>query len=251
MTYRTRQPFVYMLCVLAPLVTPLAQGAEDSQWGLGLVAGAMRKPYRDIGNDAIVFPLLSYENRWVRIKGPGIELKLAAGGSFETTLRARYSNDGYEAEDSPYLEGMRERKASIWIGPALSWQQNGTTLSFEWLADASGHSKGTQASLSLERRFTHGRWSLTPRIGATVRSAKTVNYYFGVDASEARAWRPTYKPGSSTGADLGARLTYSLDASSFLLLDAGIGQLGNAVKASPLTENSTQRHLFVGYLHNF
>jgi outer membrane scaffolding protein for murein synthesis (MipA/OmpV family) len=251
MILRIRKPVAHIVCVLAALWAQAAHGAEDVQLGIGVAAGAMRKPYRDVGDEAIAFPLLSYENRWVRIGGPGVELKLAGNGTFDAVLRARYDNDGYKAKDSAHLAGMRERKGSAWVGPALSWRLDSTTLSFEWLSDASRHSKGTQASVSLEKRFQYGRWGLVPRIGVTFRNAKTMNYYFGVDASEARTWRRAYTAGSSNGTDIGVRLTYDLNATSVLMLDAGLSKLGDAVKSSPLTESSRQSHLVVGYLYNF
>jgi len=37
-------------------------------------------------------------------------------------LRARYALEGYDAGDSPFLVGMEDRKASLWLGGAAIWK---------------------------------------------------------------------------------------------------------------------------------
>jgi outer membrane protein len=91
-----------------------AEAAEGAaSWGLGLGVGMEGKAYRGVGNDTNALPLVMFENRWVSVFGPGVDLKLPSAGPVSLRLRARYADDGFEADDSPALAGMAERKAAI------------------------------------------------------------------------------------------------------------------------------------------
>ena len=45
--------------------------AQEPAWGLGLAVSANRKPYRSFDHKAQPLPLVTYENRWISIMGPG------------------------------------------------------------------------------------------------------------------------------------------------------------------------------------
>lgn len=107
-----------LLCLLAACISS-AHAHSTPQWGAGVIAGAERKPYRDIGSDALAIPLVTYQSRYISVLGPGIDFKLPTEGPLQVALRLRYADDGYEAKDSPFLGGMGERKAGFWAGPLV------------------------------------------------------------------------------------------------------------------------------------
>ena len=92
----------------------LQQQAQEPAGGLGLAVSADRKPYRDFDDKLQPLPLLTYENRWIHIAGPGVDVKLPSLGPVGLRLRSRFGFDGYDAHDSPRLAGKRERKGSRW-----------------------------------------------------------------------------------------------------------------------------------------
>ena len=47
------------------------QQAQEPTWGLGLAVSADRKPYRSFDHKVQPLPLVTYENRWISIMGPG------------------------------------------------------------------------------------------------------------------------------------------------------------------------------------
>lgn len=74
-----------------------------------------------------------YENHWVSLLGTTLDLKLPTAGPMSFRLRARYLDEGYEAEDSPGAThcgptgwtAERGRTAhSMRIGYALTPQQS-------------------------------------------------------------------------------------------------------------------------------
>lgn len=258
---RFNSSFVPLLTLAAALT--LAQGRaqahgsdEDAastapQWGLGLAVMSEIKPYRDFDDKTEVLPVLSFENRWLRIAGPGVELKLGKSGPLSYGLLVSYAGDGYEASDSPYLAGMDKRHAGVWLGGRARYDAGFAQFSAEWSGDSSGHSQGQRLRLGVDRRFTVGVLGLTPRLSATWHDRKFVQYYYGVSAGEARADRAAYQASSAVDAELGLRLDYRLAPQQMLFLDLGVRALGRSIKDSPLVDRASVPAARLGYLYRF
>lgn len=245
-----------LVCCLLPAPGAFAQdgeraSADASSWGVGLAVMRENKPYRDFDDRTRALPMLSYENRWVRVLGPGVELKLGQAGPLAYGLSARYADDGYESGDSPALAGMSERKASFWLGGRASLRTDIATVNAEWSGDVSGHSKGQKFKLGLERRFGFGALGVTPSLSATWLDRKFVQYYYGVEAAEATATRAAYAPGSTVNTRVGLRLDYLLAPQHLLFGDLGVESLGRAIEDSPLVDRRTVPEVRFGYVYRF
>lgn len=246
---------------LAFPIQALAQGKpgepEGSSWGLGLGAGVKQQAYRGMDRDTKALPLLQFENQYVKVFGPGLELKLPGLRISDTQrlsfgLIGKYDGSGYEAEDSPFLAGMEERKGGLWAGGQVKWENDLANLSARWTADASGNSKGQQFSLGLERSFRLGpQFMLSPRLVATWQDRKTVDYYYGVRAGEARAGRAAYQGESGVNTELALRGMYLFDRQHSLFVDVGVTRLHAGIKNSPLVDRSSESNVFVGYMYRF
>lgn len=221
------------------------------QWGLGIGVGYERKPYRDFDDKARVLPLLMFENRYLSLLGTRADIKLPSYGPFTFSVRARYALDGYEDDDSPFLAGMQERKDSLWLGGAATWRAPFASLSGELLGDVSGHSKGTQFRLQLDRRLQRGAFAFTPRVAAHWMDDKYVDYYYGVQAREARFGRPAHSGEATTNLELGLRVDYTLAPRQSVFLDLSATRLGSGIKDSPLVDRSGMAGVRVGYLYRF
>jgi len=251
------------LAVLAALLSSLSASAQElsasptapgeSRWGLGLGVGSIQKPYRGVGRESVVVPILLYENRWVSVAGPVADLKLPSPNSaISFRLRARYDpGAGYEAGDSIALTGMEERKTGTWLGGALLWRTDLVDVGAEWLGDASGNSKGQRATFSLQRRFPVGSFAFTPRVEAIWLDRKNVNYYYGVRAQEASAGRSAYEADSTVNARFGVRVDYRIAPRHAVFLDLSTTRLGSEIKNSPIVERSSASSAFVGYSYQF
>ncbi len=223
----------------------------ESQWGIGVGVDVQREAYRDMDNDTQGIPLIYFENYWVRVLGPSVELKLPPAGPVSFRLKARYSLDGYEASDSPYLAGMAEREGGFWVGGEATWRTPFVNLSAELLGDASGKSEGRQFKLQADRRFGFGQFSFTPRLAAIQLDEKYVGYYYGVNASEAIPGRSQYGGDSTVNVEVGLRIDYALSPKQNVFLDLRSTRLGDGIKDSPLIDRSSQTGLRVGYLYRF
>lgn len=229
---------------------------DVSRWGLGVAAGVKQQPYAGAGNKTQGLPLIYFENRYVRVLGTGAELKLSrfdlgARSSLRFGLRAKYGLGGYKPDDAPILEGMAQRKGSLWLGAGVTWRNEIADVSAEWLGDASGKSKGQNFRLGVQRDFRAGNFTLTPRVEATWLDRKYVDYYYGVRADEARTGRPAYLGASTLNTEVGLRVGYAIDARQSVFVDVSATQLGKQVKNSPLVNRSSLTSFSAGYLYRF
>lgn len=255
-TMTTARCLAAALALSAPLAAfaqaPRGADADGaSSWAVGIALWPERKPYRDFDNKTRVWPLLTFENRWVRVFGPGVEFKLGRSGPLSYGLTLGYAGEGYKAGDSPFLTGMDKRRAGIWAGGRLGLQMGLTSFSTDLSADASNHSQGMRLRLGVDHRVPLGDFGLTPRLTATWLDRSYVDYYYGVKANEATAARAAYSPGSAVNVEFGVRADYRLDSQQVLFADVGVVALGNSIKRSPLIERSTVPELRLGYLYRF
>lgn len=232
--------------------TPEDHGREGrSSWGLGLAVMPEIKPYRDFDGKTEVWPLITFENRWVRVFGPGLEVKLGRSGPLTYGLTLAYAGDGYKSGDAPILSGMDRRRASAWLGGRLGLQTSLAQFSAEWSADTLSYSKGQRLRLGAERRFSLGEFGLTPRLTATWMDSKYVDYYYGVRANEVIPGRAAYSAGSTVNTELGLRVDYRIAPEQVLFADVSATALGSAIKSSPLVDRSTLPGVRLGWMYRF
>jgi outer membrane scaffolding protein for murein synthesis (MipA/OmpV family) len=230
---------------------PAAPAATRSSWGLGLLVSTTLRPYRDVDSRVRVLPALQYENAWVRVFGPMVDLKVPRVGPVELALRAQYMDDGYKASDSAYLAGMNDRKGGVWLGLRADWPTPVARFAAEWMADSSGNSDGQHVKLTVDRMFPVGRFGVAPRLGLLWQDSKYVNHHYGVSAAEALADRPAYEGKAALSTELGVRVLYGLSPAQSVFLDLSSTALGSSIKDSPLVERSRVSGLRAGYLHRF
>lgn len=230
---------------------PAPAAAPTTNWGAGLLVSGEVSPYRGVGNQWKVWPVLQFENARVRLAGPSLDLKLHDQGPLALALRARYADTGYVASDSASLAGMAERKNSIWLGAKVDWRDPAAQLSAEWLADASGHSKGQQLKLVAERAMQVSVVGVVPRLGLVWQDRKYVDYHFGVSAAEALAARPAYAGKAALSAEIGVRLLHRLAPQQSVFMDLSATALGSSIKDSPLVDRSWVSAVRLGYVYSF
>ena len=260
----SRLPFV-LAAILATLQAPAAwaddhegadRGADEqdgSKWGLGVGASLKHSPYKGISTDNSYLPLVSYENKYVRLFGNVFDVKLPSAGLFDFSLRAKVAlGEGYQASKSAYLSGMESRNGSIYLGGATTLHAGFADLSLDYLKDVSGNSKGSQLKLGIEHSFSFDRrYQVTPHASVTSLDAKYVDYYFGVKASEATAARPEYTGKSTTDAEFGVRFGYLITPHQRLLLDVTDTHWGSGISKSPLVDKTSTPGVLLGYIYSF
>lgn len=221
------------------------------QWGLGLGVSSETSPYQGVDAETKVLPMVSFENRYVRVLGPSLDLKLPSAGPVSLALRARYSDQGYKASDAAELQGMDERKGGLWLGARADWRLPFAQLSAEWQGDANGRSDGQQIKFEASRRVQVGAVNLKPRLALVWQDRSYVDYYYGVRAAESRAGRASYVGSDTVNTELGLQLNLPLAPGHSVFMDLSHTFLGSAIKDSPLVGRSGVSAVRVAYVYRF
>ncbi|MDX3773862.1 MipA/OmpV family protein [Chromatiaceae bacterium AAb-1] len=231
--------------------------ASSSVWGLGVVVLTSQKAYTDIDRNNTVIPVLTFENRYIRLLGPELEFRLPGieineFHKFNFSIVTKYDFNDYEQDDAWILNGMEERKGGFWAGAKAEWQNNYANISAEFISEVSGDSEGSRFNLGLERTWRFGaRFTLTPRIVVSWLDKKYVDYYYGVRENEVRNDRSFYQGESAVSTEIGIRGGYMFNKKHLILLDIGVSSLASAIKDSPLVDSSTENRVFLGYIYYF
>jgi len=251
-----------MLCFACAATASWANAQEDAQgktaqWALGAAVRAEQELYKGTGRETVLLPLVRFENRYVSVQLPTVELKLpqlslGRSSGLDFRLMATYEGDGYKASDSAFLAGMSARKASVWAGAKATWETPLTELSVEWLRDASGNSGGRVVNLELETEFDVGAsLEISPRVGVSMLDQRYVDYYYGVRLGEASLSRPVYAGRSARNYELGVRATYAYSRQHLFIFDASRTKLSQTITASPLVDRSSQAEFSLVYAYRF
>jgi len=227
-------------------------------WGLGLGGISQQLSYAGIDRDNMAVPLIYFENRWVQLFGPFLDIKIPGikwSEEQELSFAARvqlFGVNGYESDDAPILNGMAKRKSGIFAGPTAKWSNPLADVSVEWMFDVSGESKGQQIKFGLERMFpVGGQFMFTPGVAAIWLDKKYADYYYGVRNIEARVGRPAYVADSTVNVEFSLRTDYLIDQRQQVFVSLGYTALGSEIKDSPLTDRSAETQVFLGYLYRF
>lgn len=232
-------------------------GPQGTQWGVGIGVLTKQDAYRGIKRDTQAVPVLRFENEYVEFYGLGLEVKLPSlqlgeGNRIKFGIVGEFDMSGYKSKDAPILAGMAERKGGLWAGAKAEWETEFVSISAEWTADASGHSKGRRFSLGLEKEWHLGENTmLVPYVTAHRLDKKYVDYYYGVRAAEATAERASYVGKGGLNVDIGLRAMYQFDEHHSMLLDVGLTRLAKQIKASPLVGRSSTSQVILGYMYSF
>lgn len=226
-------------------------GSSRNGWSLGVAVISSPEPYAGADNETLVVPALSITAGRFSFRGIAAAWQLGEWGDFEAEalLRARFS--GYDAEDSPFLEGMEDRRKSADLGFALTWERERLGLRLTPSVDVLGRSDGVEVALDAFVPIRLGPARLEPRLGAAWQSADLVDYYYGVRPDEARPGRPAFRGEATVNATAGlfvfSPLPKRLLFQSFLRLE----RLGPEIEDSPIVADATALTAFAAVSYRF
>jgi outer membrane protein len=186
----------------------------EVQWSLGLGVISAPRPYVGASNQVLVIPLVGLEYKRLSVQGIRVGYHLVDRADLTVDVRARYSFDGLDPNDSPFLDGMAARDGTVEAGLGLDWTPSAWAVRLTAFTDVLGRSDGQEVGVDLSRTWTFGRyrWGLTPAIGAVWQSSNLIDYYYGVPAEEARPGRPAYSGGSAINLRASLLVFYRISA---------------------------------------
>jgi outer membrane protein len=222
---------------------------------IGMAARGEREIYKDVGSEFELVPFIRYENGPFEIKGyDGLDasFKLFGTSSYEIALKGSADfEDGYDSDDSDYFEDMDELGTLYGVGLKCETNYAGWKAKLEFKQDVSGEHDGQEVELALGYPWMAGGFEFQPTLSATWLSEKTVDYFYGVSAKEAKSDRPAYSPGASY--EIGAELMIlrPLFGNFTVVGIVEISSFGNNITDSPLVDEDYEIEGVLGIMYTF
>ena len=206
-------------------------------WGFG--AGYTESIYEGRGNQFIPIPAIGYIGEAFEFYGPFASYKFLNEGPFSARARMAVRFDGYEAEDSAFLDGMDDRDRTIDGGFVVGYQPKDVArFELSYMHDVLSKHKGSETSFQISRQFNRGPFFFVPEVSVHYLSANLIDYYYGVKETEATAERAAFK--GRTGLNYRADLNFSTPIlfGGFTRIDLGYIWYANEISDSPIVDET-------------
>lgn len=222
---------------------------------IGVGAGVITQssPYRE--SDAIkvmALPTITYIGERVQILGPVGQVGLTSWRRTRLAATARYRMGAYDEEDSDFLEGMGDRKGSVFAGLALQAPLGaGVRASAGYEHDVLDRVGGGSGRLALRRGWQIGKCSVAPSVGLNWLTTELAGHEFGVTAEEARADRPEYRPGDAINFETGLGLSAEWAGTWRVIVSGSVEFLAKELRDSPLVDGAVVVRGFAAVNYTF
>lgn len=221
--------------------------------GVGVGAIAQSSPYRGADSARVqAIPAITYVGERVQVLGPYAQAGVASWKGMRLAATARYRLGAYEEDDSDFLEGMGDRKDSLFCGLALQGKlPAGIRASAGYEHDVLDRVGGGFGRLGVRRGWQLGRFSVAPQVVVNWLSAELAGHEYGVTAAEARAERAAYRPGDAVNLELGLGLSAEWAEAWRVIANGSVEFLANELRESPLVDGQAVFHGFAAVNYTF
>lgn len=234
--------------------------ADAPAGSVGLGAGLRfgRSPYQDVDslssleneNNADRMPLYLYEGEYLFFHGTRAGVHLWRD-QFKVDAVAQYRFDRLEPEVSDFYRTVDKRNQTLEGGIALTSQWGSHELSTNLLQDMQSRHNGYVTDLTYRYKWQRGRLQMAPYLSLIYQSQELIDYYYGVDADEARLDLPEYSPSAVTLARLGFNTSYRLFDHWHVFANVSWEDLDKEITDSPLVDEDQLYAAFVGFHYEF
>lgn len=248
-----RIAFVFLLALPASAAVVTAQPPDPNkpQFGLGIAVISSPEPYKGTSNETLVVPNISFAYKRFYLRGIIVGFQLFENDAIELDLIARPRFGGFDEDDSPFLDGMEDRRESADAGFEMSWERERFGLQLTAVSDVLGRNDGQEVTFEVTAPLQRGPFRIEPRAGLIWQSADHVDYFYGVRPDEARPDRPAYEPGDAFSLTAGvftfAPVTRRIVFQGFARID----RFGSEIKDSPIVGRDYGWIGFAGLSYQF
>jgi outer membrane protein len=222
---------------------------------LGLGVRGTSEIYKEVESEIGLVPYFNYKNGPLEITGHNsidVNLRFYLNTYFSAVLIGSLPMDeGYNPDDSDYLEGMDELHTLYSFGLGLEWSYAGWEAGLKVLQDISGEHDGQEIELSLGYSWMAAGFELYPELSLTWMSEKTVNYFYEVSTWEALDNRPVYSPGSGFEVGVGFIVQRALFENFTTIALFEINTFDNQITDSPLVDKDYEFGSVLGVMYTF
>lgn len=220
---------------------------NDRPLTIGLLGAYIDTPIKGIDDEdkTAVAPLIIYEGERFFFRATSFGWKFIDDENFEFAVLAegRFA-ESWDSSDSNALTGMDDRDPSLDGGIQFTAQEGNFGAKVTAVGDLTDTHSGWEVRTEGFYQTRMGKW--LPRFSLSViyQSEDLVDYYYGVESSEAILGRPAYSPDGDVIFRLQAVTAYALRPKWTVILGTRYDFFGSEVDDSPITDDD-KRFMFV------
>ncbi|MDH5501792.1 MAG: MipA/OmpV family protein, partial [Gammaproteobacteria bacterium] len=144
-----------------------------------------------------------------------------------------------------------DRDYALELGAEILSDGDWGQLQLAAFGDVSATHGGYEVSASYSYGMRQQRWYLEPSIGASYRSGKLNNYYWGVLPEESNPALPAYEAGAGINVEFRLMGSYQLTSNWTLSVVAEVERMNDAAAASPIVADDYVTGFFAGFGYRF
>lgn len=245
---------VLLLAVSASAFALQPPSVDIGQGGLWIGLGYLRyqRPYIGTSRWTRLIPEFYIDTPHYFVHGLTYGWRAWHTGSNTFALIARPDALHYNGTTNTALAGMTTKLATVMGGAAWTWSfAPHLALDTQALADLLRRNDGVLVSTALVGRWRAGAWFFQPRLAVEWQSANYVDYYYGVDASEARPGRPAYSGSATHNETVGFDVGRTLGRHFTAMIGAYETRYGSGITGSPIVARSSALNLLFTLFYRF
>ncbi len=242
---------IVIFSITAGLYGDMPKNENPDKLGLGFGVGVGNSVYKGDDTRIVPFPLVYYNYGNFYLSGKRAGYNIITDGAFELGIIAQWRTDGYDSDDSRYLDGMDDRDMSIDGGVSASYKDGWAKTTLSYVTDLLSKHDGQELVLSYGKRFSSGKFSFTPSVGIAYKTDNLTDYYYGVLAKEATPTRAEYKGDEVIDPFISMQTRYDFENNWSVIGTVSYEMLGSGITDSPIVDDDYQVMVMVGMMYSF
>ena len=218
-------------------------------YGLGF--STSNQIYKGYNQRTMLLPLIGYQGENLTLFGPFISYKIKTFNKLKVSVKLSPRFQGFNASDSDFFQGMKERKSSMDAGIDLTYKQDDWQINISSMFDILNRSNGYEIKSAVSRMYRFGPVFVQPSASVSFLDSRMVNYYYGVSESEINPQRTAYLGQKSQNIALGLSISTPLFLGGYTRLNIEHLWFDANITNSPLVEGNSSLSLQLFFTRNF
>ena len=224
---------------------------EQQGWLYGIGLALDQGVYKDFDTRVLPIPLIGYRSENLTVFGPFVNYNFYHNEAVELSARLVPVLEGYDESDSKVFAGMEDRDFSIALGLGATYHHNDLKFEVTTSHDVLNRSDGYEAGISVSKVYRFGAFFVEPSLSINYQDSHYVDYYYGVQQTEATDTRAQYTGTSSVNKAIGISFITQAYFSGMTRLSFENVWYGSAIADSPLTDEDSSLRLMMSYSRFF
>ena len=210
--------------------------------GVALTISNTPEAYEALDNEYLGSITPVYQGNRFNMDGESVTYRILGSDHLRLEALGKSERRGFEKENYSDMTGLKDRKTSFDVGLRAHYGN----FHLDITTDASDKHKGQEVSLHYGKPNNQA-WTgkrelqLSPIAGVIWQSDEVVDYYYGVDTSEATSTRATFAGKSALTPYLGLQANANLSRSVSMNASAAYHHVPDEISDSPVADDHDVR----------